>query len=401
MLPVADELSFLPFFTRVGRFEIDKAAPRFERVSLLAGEPLWSEGDETGSLAILLSGELNVTARGRILATVKMREIVGEASAFFVGQQRTASLTATRACDVLVLRTADLRALRWQKSPVYNSLLDVALQSLVRRIHATNARLAEFVAGTVASPERKEPGALVKLWRSFRPGGPTGPCPELGQFLRSQPGLRDMEPSVEAALAAAFVAEPMSEGQVVVLEGEPGLAGYILAEGVIDVLRNMRGDRAELLVQLKVGQQFGMNTLVATSARTASCIAATPGWLYRMDGDAYEKLTGEARRLWRESILATLAGQIAGANNALDKAMRTAKRSGAPEPSPVKSDGKPAASAPNSKTKSGKTEDSFSRLLAASGYLESLPANAAALEAMEFVVDEDMKRNPKNRGAGR
>lgn len=397
MLPVADELSFLPFFTRIPRTEIDKAAPRFERVALLGGEPLWSEGAESGSLAIVLSGEMEVSSRGKAIATVRTREIVGEASAFFAGQPRTASLAATRACDVLILRTADLRALRWQKSAVYNALLDVALQTLVRRVQATNARIAEFAAGTVASPERKEPGALARLWRTLRPGGPTGPCPDLGPLLRSQPGLRDMEPEVETKLAAAFVAEPSSEGQVIVLEGEPGLAGYIVAEGPVDVLRNVRGDRAELLIQLKPGQQFGMNTLVATTPRTASCVAAGAGWVYRMDGDAYERLTGDARRLWRESILATLAGQIANANGALDKAMRAARAKGG---SPAKKGNVGVGEFTDSSAgkSGGAKQDGFSKLLAASGYLESLPASDDALAGLEFVVDEDMKRNPKNRG---
>ena len=394
MLGVVDELAFLPFFTNVPRPEIEKAAPRFERVTLLVGEPLWQEGTESGALAIVLSGELAVTSRGKNIATLRMREIAGEASAFFPGQKRTASLTASRASDVLILRTEDLRALRWQKSRVYDALLDVALQALVRRVHATNVRIGDLASGSVASPERKEPGALVRLWRTLRPGGPSGPCPALGPLLRTQPGLRDMDAEVETALSAAFVAEPMTEGQIIVLEGEMGLGGYIVGEGSIDVLRNVRGDKAELLVKLGEGQQFGMNTLVATSARTASCVGASAGWLYRLDGNAYEQLRGDARRLWRESVLATLSGQISSANAALDRAMRDAARRG-----PAKAGATTGAKAGAKRAISA--EDGFKNLLEASGYLESLPVNSAALGAMEFVVDEDMKRNPKNRNIRR
>jgi CRP-like cAMP-binding protein len=381
MLDIADSLAVLPFLTRVPRDHLDRAASRFDRVSLLGGEPLWQEGAPSGSLAVVVSGELEVRAKGRAIAVVKAREIVGEASAFFTDKPRTASVAANRATEVLVLGSDDLRALRWQKSRVYDALLDAALQTLCRRILATNTRIGEMAAGSVASPERKEPGALARLWRTFRPGGPTGPCPPIGPLLRTLPGLRDIEPEVEAELAEAYTAEPLEDGQLVVLEGEYGFSGYIVAEGSVAVLRNVRGDKAELLAKLGPGQQFGMNTLVNSMPRTASCVAESPGWLYRMDGQAWERLRGDARRAWRESVLATLSGQITSANAALDRAMRDhAKRGGLVV-----------------KTRGGPT-DPFKELLAASGYLEALPIGDEGLEAVQFVVDEDMKRNPKNRG---
>ncbi|MBM4366981.1 MAG: cyclic nucleotide-binding domain-containing protein, partial [Deltaproteobacteria bacterium] len=209
----------------------------------------------------------------------------------------------------------------------------------------------------------------ARLWRSFRPGGPAGPCPPLEPLLRQQAGLDDLPPEAAAALAASFVAEPMEEGQVILLEGEPGWCGYIVAEGTVEVLRNVRGDRAELLAKLGAGRQFGMNTLVIPGPRTASCVAATAGWLYRLDREPHEALAGQARRAWRESILAVLSSQIRTANGALDRALR----------------------------KSGqKLEgDSFQSLLQASGFLEAAPSEEA-LERVQFVVDEDMKRNPRN-----
>lgn len=372
MPSTADTLAALPFFARVPRHEIDRAAAAFTPHVLAPGELFWEEGAPVASLALLVVGELAVHAGTSEVARLRAPELVGEASAFFPGQRRAATLKATRPSALLILDTRGLQSLWTARSRVYDALLDVALLALARRVEATNRRLSEVAAGAFAAPQRKEPGAIARLWRTLRPGGPAGPCPPLEPLLRQQAGLDDLSAEASATLAASFVAEPIEEGQVIVLEGEPGWCGYIVAEGTIEVLRNVRGDRAELLAKLGAGRQFGMNTLVIPGARTASCVAATAGWLYRLDREPHEALTGTARRAWRESILAVLASQIRTANAALDRALRKSGR-GASE------------------------GDGFQSLLQASGFLASAPSEET-LERVEFVVDEDMKRNPRNQG---
>lgn len=375
MATVAEELSLLPFFSRIARPDLDRAAPRFRRVELTPGEVLWQQGAAVDELAIVLVGELRASVGGNEVGRVRAPDILGEASAFVAGSERSATLAAVLPTTLLALDLPELRTLRWQRSRVYDALLDLAQRALVKRVAATNQKVAQLAEGGFASPVRREPGALARLWRALRPGGPTTPCPPAGPLLRGFPGLREMEEEVEAELVAGLVAEPVSEGQVVVLEGEPGSCLYIVAEGTIEVLRNVRGDRAELLVKLGPGQQFGANTLIESLPRTASCVAAGPGWLYRMDRQAFEALRGDARRLWRESVLATLATQLRHANRALERAARAVGPARAGE----------------------REGGGFSDLLRASGYLESLPAQETELEELSFVVDEDARRNPKNR----
>ncbi len=393
MASVADDLALLPFFSRLARHDIDRAAGYFRRVQLETNEMLWSQGAVVDEMAIVLVGELVAHAHLQEVGRVRAPDIVGEAGAFVAGSTRTATLKAARPTELLALAVPDLRALRFAKSRVYDAILEQAQRSACRRIAATNARVANVATGGQAVPTRKEPSTLARLWRTLRPGGPAGPCPPVGPLLRSQPGLRDMEPDLEQLLSTGFSPESFEEGQVILLQGEPGSAMYLVADGQIDVLRNVLGDKAELLVRLGPGQQLGANTLVDPAPRTASCVAASAGWLYRMDREAFDGLRGEARTAWRESILATLATQIRYANNALERAL-----TGAPPPknaAPARAGAKPAKPA----AQSGGAD--FQELIRASGFLESLPAGEAELEQVSFVMDEDFQRNRKNKNVPR
>ncbi len=371
MATIAEELSLLPFFAKVPRHELDRAAPLFRREKFDTNELVWAQGAAVDELAIVLLGELVAHANLREVGRIRAPDLIGEAGAFVAGSIRTASVKAARPTEVLTLSVPDLRTLRFAKSRVYDALLEQAQRSLCRRIAATNARVAQVAQGATAAVARREPGALVRLWRTLRPGLPSTPCPPVGPILRELPGLRHMEPELEELLAQGFAAEPFEEGRVLVLEGEVGSSMYLVAQGDIDVLRNVRGDRAELLVRLGAGQQFGANTLVDPAPRTASCVAATAGWLYRMDKDAFLGLRGDARTAWRECVLATLATQLKSANAALDRALVAGGVAAAP----------------------GAPEGGFDELLRASGYLESLPRNESDLAELSFVVTDDHERN--------
>jgi CRP-like cAMP-binding protein len=374
---VAEELLSLPFFRRVAAADVRASAPLWNEVSLSPGEVLWRQGDAVDELGVTVVGDLGAEANGVEVGRVLPGELIGEASAFFLGTMRSASLRARSNVQVLTLSTPSLRTLRWQRSPVYDALLEQALITLVRRVRSTDARIAQVAQGSAAAPARSEPSALVRFWKNLRPGGPTGACPPLAPLVRRQPGLKDASDELIQAIGAGFVAEPVEEGKILFLEGEPGSASYIVADGQVDVLRHVRGERAELLASLRPGDQFGVNTLVERGSRTASCVAASAGWLYRMDAEAFGKLRGEARMVWRESVLAVLGSQIRNANAALQRATPAQEKS-RPVPEPVR-------------------EDGFKQLLKASGYLEGLPTAESELESLQVVETEDARRNPRRR----
>jgi CRP-like cAMP-binding protein len=440
MATVAEHLAAIPFMRRVPSLELRRVAPSFRVERLTPGSTLWQYGEAVAELGLLIDGELVAYIAGREVGRVRAPDLIGEASAFFAGMTRSASLTADRPSTVLVLAVSDLRALRFQKSPVYDVLLEHALFALVRRVSSTNREIVKSAVGGVEKVERKEPGVFERLWKVFRPDAPLGPCPPLAPLLKQMPSLDSLEPELEAELISFFEPRKFAEGEVLVLEGEKSDSMYVVADGEIDVLRNVRGDKAELLTKLVPGQQFGVNTMIENGPRTASCVAVRAGWLYRMERAKYDALRGPVRVRWQECILSTLASQIRNANGALARALRTAQiaderarlekigvtgagralppvaapatrrpgqghddavnaQSGVkfsygssrpPTPSSI-----PITNSPASPDTGKRAEtDSFADLLKASGYLESLPTEERELERLAVEQDEERKKRP-------
>lgn len=368
MSALEDDLVTIPLFRRVGSAELRVTAPLWTALKVKAGQSVWEQGSAVDELAVLLNGELSALVNGAEVGRVMPGEMIGEVAAFLAGSTRSASLRARKDATLLTLPVPGLRALRWQRSPVYDALLEQALLALARRIRTSNLQIARMAAGGANAPHREEPSALARLWRTLRPGGPREACPSLIPLLVQQPVLRSADPALLDVLSAAFVAKAMDEGEILCIEGETGDAAWLIASGEVDVLRNVRGNRAELLKTLKAGDLMGVNALVELAPRSASVVARTAGWLFRIDSKSFQTLQGETRLVWRESVLASLAAQLRNANALL-------ARLGDNSPS----------------------EDSFKQLLAASGYLESLPASDRELAELRVVVDEDQRRNSKRR----
>ncbi|MSP54587.1 MAG: cyclic nucleotide-binding domain-containing protein [Myxococcales bacterium] len=372
MLSLADELRMLPLFQRVPASAVSSAAALWSVRTLHVGEVLWRAGAPVEEIGIVLAGDLRAMLNEGEVGRVLPGEVVGEASGFFPGSLRSASLVAKSPSTVALLPVSGLRTLRWQRSPMHGALLDAALSTLARRIQFANQRVASLAQGREAAPVRSEPALLARLWRSLVPGQPKEPCPELLPLIQGLPGLGDAAPDVLKPLEAAFVAEPMEEGKPLFLEGETASSAFLVALGTVDVLRHVRGDRAERLATLKPGDLLGINTLIQVGPRTASCVSVGRGWLYRLDATAYEGLTGDTRLWWRESMLGALAIQLRLSNQALrrDLAQRQQAVAG----------------------------DGFKELLAASGFLEGLPVGEDALAQIEVVLTEDTKRNRRPPG---
>ena len=365
----------LPLFRRSSPADLSPSLSAWTEQVLRPGELLFRQGDDADSLAVVLTGELSVEVGNVEVGRVVGGELIGEATAFLPAEVRSATVRARTPTRLALLSRAALGGLRARRSPVFFTLLEQATLTLARRVRATNLRIAAAAQGDVAAPTRTEPSALARLWKVFKAGGPSGPCPPIGPLLRQQPGLGEVSDELLAEIAAVFAPAPMEEGAVLFLEGEAGTSAALVAEGEVDVLRNVRGSKAERLTTLKPGAAFGINAIVERAPRTASCVANSAGWLYRLEAEALPRLRGEARARWQESVLAVLASQIRNANAVLRRTTLGA-------------DAEAAAPARN--------EDQFGALLKASGYLEALPLHEADLEKVSVVYTEDDKRNRRN-----
>ncbi|MCB9766120.1 MAG: cyclic nucleotide-binding domain-containing protein [Alphaproteobacteria bacterium] len=372
MSQVADDLLRVPFFRGVPAQELQRSARLWSRVELRDGQSLWTQGGLAMELGVVLLGDLVAMAEGVEVGEVRKGELTGEASAFFRGETRSATVVARGPAEVLTLPVKGLTRLRREGSPIYDALLQQALVSLVRRIRATDQRIAQLAQGGRDAPTRREPSVLVRMWRRLRPGGPALPCPPLEPLLRRSPILRSAEPEVFSALADYFRPQAVEEGEILFLEGDSGDTAYVVAEGSVDVLRHVHGDRAEHLATLGVGDLFGANTLVESGERTASCLAASPGWLYRVSAADFLSPTGRVGQLWRESVLATLAAQIRSANAVLNR---------------IASGGPPQVR--HAPTRRPSAEGNLRELLRASGFLEGLSLGEGHLAGIDASGDDD------------
>ncbi|HJN77791.1 MAG TPA: cyclic nucleotide-binding domain-containing protein [Myxococcota bacterium] len=214
-----------------------------------------------------------------------------------------------------------LKKLRVERNPVYKALLEQALLTLSRRIRSVDLSIAKVGAGALDRPKR-EASFTQKMWRKLVPGKPRGACPPLIPLLKKQPGLKLLEDHQLEKIAAGWEPVAHQEGEVVFLEGERGDSAYLVADGEIEVIRNVRGDKAQRLAVLLAGDTFGINTLIEPGTRSASCVAGGPTWAYRISSKAFRSPRGDSGTLWKESILAALASQIRAANLALNRAKK-------------------------------------------------------------------------------
>lgn len=98
------------------------------------------------------------------------------------------------------------------------------------------------------------------------------------------------------SLAAAAVREEIPADQVIVQEGEPATAFYVMVEGGADVLSTGEGGVQRVINSVDAGDYFGEIGLLRQLPRTATVLASVDCVVERIDGDAFlEAVRGEER----------------------------------------------------------------------------------------------------------
>lgn len=310
------ELVRSPVFSRLPADLIQAAAVYFEHRVLPAGLPLWYEGEPSRELAVVGSGRLRVRVGAQEVGEVRGGELVGEASVF-VDEPRTATVDAVEPTALWTLKASDLVRLKELLPDVHDRLLDRALVEMARRVRAVDLRIAQLAEGTDQAPSVKPASNFLRTLRSitrFVDGDRVHVLPA----LRALPGLRYASTGDLATIAQAMTPRTVQADMAVCLEGDPGSSAFVIAEGAVKVLRNVRGGRARKLASLDRGSLFGTGSLLLGERRNASVVTTTtPCRLYEIDASAMEGLRGDAGRAWRMALLHALRKQVVGASNQL------------------------------------------------------------------------------------
>ena len=100
---------------------------------------------------------------------------------------------------------------------------------------------------------------------------------------------------LEQLLAAARI-EEVSKDHEIVRQGDPGNEAFIVARGLLEVVRREGGDET-CLAQLGPGSIFGEMALLSESPRSASVVALEPAQLLVLARDELERAAEEAPEL--------------------------------------------------------------------------------------------------------
>ena len=274
---------------------------------------IWYQGEPAKELAIVIQGELKVEINRQILGKIEAGEL-----AVFTDDFRSATVVAYDAVQLLVLPKESLQLLRSTHEIIYNRLLNSALKRLGNRIRLTNIEIAKRSKGTDERVTVQEPtwlGSMLSKLSKHQVQSPPSAVPA----LRKLPGLKSVHPINLKKIMEAMKPLHIQKGKPLVLEGDSGSSAFLLVEGVIEVFRNVRRDKAQHLASLYPGALLGTGSLILGERRNASCVASqnTEVWVYEISRRDFNNLVGEPSVLWREALLASLAFQLRNADEIL------------------------------------------------------------------------------------
>lgn len=109
-----------------------------------------------------------------------------------------------------------------------------------------------------------------------------------------------LPPANIQALLAKFVRVPAKRGETIIRQGDPGDFYYLIESGRCKVSRMVAGASVQL-AEIKEGDAFGEEALVADTVRNATVVMNTDGMLLRLSKQDFNRL-----------LLAPLLQKVAG-----------------------------------------------------------------------------------------
>ena len=100
----------VPLFGGLSRRELDEVAGIADEIAIVEGTDLTHEGAAGHEFLVLVEGSADVRRKGRKVNTLGSGDFLGEI-ALVTGARRTATVTTTAACRMLVITARDFRTL--------------------------------------------------------------------------------------------------------------------------------------------------------------------------------------------------------------------------------------------------------------------------------------------------
>jgi len=111
------------------------------------------------------------------------------------------------------------------------------------------------------------------------------------ELLGKVPFFRGLSPADFAEIVPLLKQHSIAENEDIITQGEPGDALYLIARGVVRVLRRQEDSNEELPIgTLLAGNFFGEQALLHEGPRNATCRAVTPCTLYQLRRNDFDEL---------------------------------------------------------------------------------------------------------------
>lgn len=306
-----------------GLSDDDRAAvmARVQRRSLRPGEVLVEEGAEDPSVILVEDGRLEVHSGGTLLGTVERGDLLGE-MALFAGGTRSAWVTATEPCHVLVLDWDAYDALRRSGHSLASVLEQQGLRRLAERLSAVRLQIAAMVVG----PGRPLPSyqtGWVDCATSLLGAMGLGPAavPDGAAGLARSALFTGVGADVLQELARHLGRSVWPRGRVLFGQGDDATTVYLAASGRVDLFRSAPGGGVWPLGSVLAGQAFGMTPLAAGHP-TRDLVAVVRRRLvaWTLDAEVWRALVDRADDVgsgFRVAMIRALAEQLTTANQQL------------------------------------------------------------------------------------
>jgi CRP-like cAMP-binding protein len=130
-------------------------------------------------------------------------------------------------------------------------------------------------------------------------------------FLRSVELFERISSPVLSKISGIAAEEQVSAGETIVIQDTVGESLYLIVNGTVDIIK----DRRKVAV-LPAGQCFGEMSLLDSSPRSATVVAATDVLLLRIDREEFFKLLSEQPEI-AYGIIVVLTRRLRDANEHL------------------------------------------------------------------------------------
>jgi CRP-like cAMP-binding protein len=302
-------------FSDLSNDYLEGASLLWELKEIKKEETLWLQGEPANECALIIQGKMKIHINEEDLASVAKGEFIGELAAF-TNDTRTASVSTIEDSSLLLLHKDSLSALRTSHPIIFDRLLASALHKVSLRIHNMDREIARIALGESSAPKRKEDNFFQQFFKRLAGSGNRRP-PLAESVLRKLPKLKNASQSDLHSILGEMQPHFIEKSKPLFLEGEPGNSVFLLVEGCIDVLRNVKHGMAENLATLYPGALVGTGALLLGGRRNAGCVASknTDVWVYELNREQHDSLQGNPGRIWKESLLFALAFQLRNAND--------------------------------------------------------------------------------------